>query len=39
MTRRQKELAGIVLTFLIGVLTNVATGSLPESWKPYLWRQ
>jgi len=25
------------LTFLIGVLTNVATGSLPEAWKPYLW--
>jgi DNA polymerase III delta prime subunit len=37
MTRRQKELAGLVLTFFIGVLTNVATGSLPEEWKPYLW--
>src|SRR5689334_9789690 len=37
MTRRQKELIGIVVSFLIGILTNIATGSIPEEWKPYLW--
>ncbi|MFL5805429.1 MAG: NACHT domain-containing protein [Roseiflexaceae bacterium] len=37
MTRRQKEVVSLVLTFLIGALTNVATGSLPDEWKPYLW--
>ena len=26
-----------MLTFLMGILTNVATGALPEEWKPYLW--
>jgi hypothetical protein len=37
MMRRQKEVLILILTFLIGALTNVATGSLPEEWKPYLW--
>ena len=37
MIRRLKEATSLVLTFLIGALTNIATGSLPEEWKPYLW--
>ena len=26
-----------VLTFLAAIFTNIATGILPESWKPHLW--
>ena len=37
MTRRQIEVASLVLTLLIGGLTNVATGALPDALKPYLW--
>ncbi|CAM3298180.1 NACHT domain-containing NTPase [Kibdelosporangium persicum] len=28
---------GVVCVGLLGVVTNVATGALPESWNPYLW--
>lgn len=37
MKSRLKEILALLLTFLIGVLTNVATDTLPEAWKPYLW--
>jgi hypothetical protein len=36
-TRSYTQIAVLILGILIGLLGNVATGSLPDKWKPYLW--
>jgi hypothetical protein len=36
-TRSFTQIASLILTTLIGLLGNVATGSLPDRWKPFLW--
>jgi hypothetical protein len=37
MTRSYTRIAVLILGVLIGLLGNVATSSLPDKWKPYLW--
>ena len=37
ITRSYTQIALLILGILIGLLGNVATGSLPDKWKPYLW--
>src|SRR6266542_1534152 len=37
MSRRWTIAIGILLSALIGTFTNIATGTLSDDWKPYLW--